>query len=376
MRVRATLAAVSVVQLLALLLVLAYHHYGGAGPTAAMPPPPQDPSPDLLPSPAPEPALPLRTIESVSRVVGFYNLFSPSLQSVAHLLREHLTQIATSAVFEYTSQVSVQLVAPPPEVDPTKVFVQDILRGRAVFGRVASSGDEAASLGLLWEFCTKDENADAVVWYIHSKGSYHPREENDWLRRTLTRYVLSQECLDEVASGYHACGARFVRHPHGHYPGNMWIARCDYLRFLPNPVLQRGQYCGTLQGNELHTLQYSANLTTACLPGFCIGTGRYSVEHWVGSFVDANMSDCMSYSVDKRGRYWAYYVGYSKLFKQEYGLNCSSAPRPDLEAAYLDMRTVPRFPESRRDEFAACHDINMVTDRAIYGLLADRQWPS
>jgi len=73
----------------------------------------------------------------------------------------------------------------------------------------------------------------AAVAYLHDKGSTHDRGvKNPRLRAALLRGLASQACADAIVGGRAACDVcslRFSLHPHQHTPGNMWLARCDYV---------------------------------------------------------------------------------------------------------------------------------------------------
>jgi len=98
-------------------------------------------------------------------------------------------------------------------------------------------GWEPQTLRLLWQQC-KINTHDKIV-YIHSKGSFHPNNDNDLLRRFLTRGALSEECSN-LPSSCNVCSSRMSPIPHPHASGNMWLARCDYVQKLIDPELFEG----------------------------------------------------------------------------------------------------------------------------------------
>ena len=121
------------------------------------------------------------------------------------------------------------------------------------------------------------------VIYLHSKGSYRPFPNNDKLRRFLTRGALSNECASihhtsqqssssstttsttassTACSVCNVCSSRMSPIPHSHTPGNMWLAKCNYIQYLYEPY-QFENVMGT--------------------PNACLGSGRYAAEHWVHS---------------------------------------------------------------------------------------------
>lgn len=127
-------------------------------------------------------------------------------------------------------------------------------------------GSEGVTLHSLWEYCQANDNNHAKVVYLHSKGSYHPDENNNKLRRFLTEGALSRECA-YLPDTCNICSARMSTHPHPHTSGNMWLARCSYVAKLLDPY-ELGK------GN----LPSIFNVDNGCK-----GFGRYFFEHWVYS---------------------------------------------------------------------------------------------
>ena len=134
-------------------------------------------------------------------------------------------------------------------------------------------GSEFGTLKLLWDHCQHSSEIDnpssdeKVVVYLHNKGSFHPKMQNDLLRKWLTRAALSKECSN-MPSSCNVCSWRFSPIPHPHTSGNMWAARCEYIRKLINPMkfqLTMAQLYNTTGENPQR------------------GTGRYAAEHWVHS---------------------------------------------------------------------------------------------
>jgi len=146
-------------------------------------------------------------------------------------------------------------------------------------------GNELLSLESLWGYCSKDENRQDAVVYLHSKGSHSNTMENTQLRLFLTAGALSQDCangllplattgesnvrqqqLRQQRQRCNVCSTRFSPIPHPHTSGNMWAARCDYVAQLyqPSKFQQRMR--------RFHP--------TGSTPA-CIGRQRWAAEHWV-----------------------------------------------------------------------------------------------
>ena len=92
-------------------------------------------------------------------------------------------------------------------------------------------GNEVGTLKLLWDHCQTSDNSNQKVIYLHTKGSLHPKKENDLLRKWLTRAALSKECSNMPLS-CNVCSYRMSPLPHPRTPGNMWAAKCEYINQL------------------------------------------------------------------------------------------------------------------------------------------------
>ncbi|KAL3780466.1 hypothetical protein ACHAWO_011789 [Cyclotella atomus] len=165
-------------------------------------------------------------------------------------------------------------------------------------------GSEFETLGILWNYCHDSPHAenDTVV-YIHNKGSFHPSKVNTMFRRFITPGALSREC-SEMPPECNICSFRFSPLPHPHSPGNMWAARCNYIKLLLDP--NKFEWEMERFYNISKMKEYSA----------AIGTGRYAAEHWVHSHPAVSPCDLST------GHYaW----GYKGIATAEYKLE--QAPR-------------------------------------------------
>ena len=131
-------------------------------------------------------------------------------------------------------------------------------------------GTELVTLHSLWEFCKNNIGVEKVV-YLHSKGSSRKTKANEDLRKFITKGALSAECASVDPATCNVCSSRFSPVPHPHTSGNMWLARCDYVRRLFNPL-------------EFEERMHE--FTTNCTPKgreSCDGRLRFSAEHWINS---------------------------------------------------------------------------------------------
>jgi len=166
-------------------------------------------------------------------------------------------------------------------------------------------GNEKDTLHDLFEYCSNSTTDDSLVVYLHSKGSFTPTQENDRLRVFLTRGALSTQCLN-LPKSCNVCSSRMSPLPHPHTSGNMWLARCSYIKKLIDP---------------LHFDQYMRTHIRRKGPAPCQGFGRFSSEHWVHSHPTS--APCDLYT------------------KPDYVWNYDNVPRQNFE---MELRAAPRFP--------------------------------
>jgi hypothetical protein len=180
-----------------------------------------------------------------------------------------------------------------------------------------TEGNEGLTLHALWDFCRQpaNNNHDTKVVYIHSKGSFHDKPQNTVLRSFLTIGALSEDC-HSLPSQCDVCSSRMSPLPHPHTPGNMWLARCDYISKLADPYI--------LEDDKRLPLLFKKQ-------NWCRGFGRYFFEHWVHSH--PYVKPCDLYTNP------SYVWDYSGVPKQaEWFDNSSSSP-----TAQKQLQMAPRF---------------------------------
>lgn len=170
-------------------------------------------------------------------------------------------------------------------------------------------GDEKDTLQYLYDYCIANKNDTAV--YIHTKGAYTPSDENDLLRDILMEAVTSEECLDIDTSSCNTCSTQFHGVP-SHYPGNMWVAQCDYVSKLIPPNEFEGKKHNILQmvKDSTNAIENSNFFETKFNDGTSfkfhksklwmlesesmLGINRFAMEQWIGSHPD--MTPCEVFS--------------------------------------------------------------------------------
>lgn len=221
----------------------------------------------------------------------FYNVYAnpASFDDAKSIAREQLSLLRPE------HHVFVRTIGAPIQVENATLIQHD------------EKGSEIETLRLLRHHCLDNKHAGDVVVYIHNKGSYHPSEENTLLRRWLTTAALSRDCSN-MPPYCNVCSFRMSPLPHPHTPGNMWSAKCNYIKNLLDPVdfqLKMKQFfdTGGMQENPWE-----------------IGTDRFAAEHWVHSHPKVDACDLSSSS---------FLVGYGGLPSVEHEMKLVRAPRYD-----------------------------------------------
>jgi hypothetical protein len=218
----------------------------------------------------------------------FYNLFvnsSSDIPRVKGIVQEQM------ALVRVKHRVFVQSIGTPMSIPNTTLISHH------------DQASEMVTLDSLWNYCRKNRRQKVI--YLHSKGSFHPHILNDVLRMFLTRGALSKECAN-LPFTCNVCSSRMSPVPHPHTPGNMWLARCNYVSKLLAP----------------RALQVAMNNVTETQSS-CRGTGRYAAEHWVYSHPAARPCDLYTDP--------AYTWAYKPVPEGDFRKELKPAPRFSLE---------------------------------------------
>jgi hypothetical protein len=146
------------------------------------------------------------------------------------------------------------------------------------------SGFEEFTLQQLFEHC--QEHEDHRVIYLHTKGSYNVGERQDYWLRHMTQAVVSPECIVRAATEQcDLCGLLFLAQPSYHFPGNIFNAKCSYIRQLIPPI-EFGGRMDNLFGTAKGLIENGTFTTKG--PGWGLepwnmGTERFAMGHWPGS---------------------------------------------------------------------------------------------
>ena len=195
--------------------------------------------------------------ESSAMIHIFYNLFTKSAQDEERVQRIIQEQFNLINPKYHITNVSITSIGYKLSSIPNNV---------STITQHYNEGGEDLTLHALWKYCKANNHRNVKVVYLHSKGSYHPNESNHRLRNFVTQGALSTDCAN-LPDTCNVCSSRMSPLPHPHTSGNMWLARCDYISKLIDPLAAKE---GKLP-SKIHE------------DNPCKGRGRYLGEHWVHS---------------------------------------------------------------------------------------------
>jgi len=144
-------------------------------------------------------------------------------------------------------------------------------------------GWERITLQALHDHC--QAHPEDTVAYLHSKGSYHPKSYQRRWRRLLTQEAM--DCYGQMNTTCNFCGRWLTLRWTYMVPGNMMMAKCDYVKKLLPPA-EYNDRMEEAAGQALYLSQSMGQLNTTRY-GYrpdLMGLDRFSDEHWMGSHPD------------------------------------------------------------------------------------------
>jgi hypothetical protein len=195
---------------------------------------------------------------------------------------------------------------------------------------------EGETLNELHRFCTTttrstndDEdnlsNIDATVIYINNQGPIQLRQEGISLRNVIlhtTMAVTDRLCSlhqhkppspissstsnDNNNQTCNVCGLIFYTIWTFFYPGNMFTAKCSYVRQLLSPKVYEYQMTNHVIGKIL-LAKIRMKLTMSLIPKLdrhpdYIGLDRYSIDYWISSH--PHIHPCDLSDINHNYEYW------------------------------------------------------------------------
>ena len=144
------------------------------------------------------------------------------------------------------------------------------------------------TLESLFNFC--DANQDHEVVYLSNQLSAHGADVFESNRtKTITAHVLSKDCrLAQHDTSCNVCGSEFYALPFMSFLGNMFVAKCSYVKNLSSPrsfMAERRELAGDVLMDELKKRLVTGFMNNLDSP-YVLGVHQYSTRHWIGSHPD------------------------------------------------------------------------------------------
>ena len=257
-----------------------------------------------------------------SAFIIFYNLFIPHEESgipnAINVTKDQLQQISTALhrledptknskrKWERRGVVYYNLIGSPTAVSPeqmSELCHSYHPRLECVRLNHYNNATESVTLTDLYNFCHTDPVPGHVnrtrVTYLHSKGSYHDHGKQTPWRRELTYSSLHPSCQYPPNDECDVCGAQHYIMFASMFPGNMWTAKCSYIRKLLPPTSD-GEYIRRREESvkKAMLLQIKGIMTNrlGLHQDVFYGLDRYQNEHWVGGH--PSLTSCEMHHTD------------------------------------------------------------------------------
>ena len=219
-------------------------------------------------------------------VAIFYNAYIPpddpeGIKRSYNIIEEQMAQVDESAI---SSRVNVNLYYVSIGEPFNTTFMDDLCTKyqlKCTHVHHYEKGYEMTTEQTILDYCKEAENESHIVSYFHNKGALHPHPDQDTSRQLLTRSALSKECIGLLdAQQCNVCGSNFRSVWGPTYWGNMWSAKCNYVKKLTSPFDLEAKNNLALQTmpEEMTMSLYSQNMER-----FALGKDRYAAEQFVGN---------------------------------------------------------------------------------------------
>jgi len=255
-------------------------------------------------------------------ITVFYHIFTSNkgdFPRVMGLVHEQLSQLKP----EIHNRIFVNTFGHPFTLRVLKSMATPEKTKNIIIRRQGKRAAEFVTLSDVWNYCQRRPNEKVI--YLHSKGSFRPTPTNKLFRQALTYSALSHECA-HLPDACDLCSLRMSPFPYTHPTGNMWLAKCSYIKKLahPNRFLR---LIGT-KDSSFH------------------GTGRFAAEHWPLSHPEAKACDL--------------YTNHSYLFGEE------EVPTVDQLKDNMQLQMAPRT--------TLLENLEPVQDHDYFPLYPPYQW--
>ena len=237
----------------------------------------------------------------------FYNYFVPlnATRNAERIAREQMKERSMSA--EPNNTMLYTLIGNPN-------ITNDWCLPNCRMREYLEVGDEIDTYHALWEYC--QTHSDEIVTYTHDRGSFHNTKMNEKSRRFATKAAFecrkfmidmaneTQTTAKGLGNACNVCTGKFNFLPQFHSSGNMWTAKCSYIRNLLPPK----NYSATMQLMYETTLLHPTHskfghkfgcLKPQGLEENHLGLNRYAPERWIYSHPYLEPCEVMPMEVGK-----------------------------------------------------------------------------
>jgi hypothetical protein len=253
----------------------------------------------------------------------FYHIFIPEenagILNALRIVKEQIQQIGESYAArssqENNQPLSVFYTTVGNQAGLKKEWMVDLCKNQIQFPvecihmQHYDHAFEEVTLKRLHQYCGIHPTHRAV--YIHSKGSFTRNRPNEGWRKHMTKAVTDERCLNPPNASCNACGLIFFIMPAFMFRGNMWTAKCDYIKQLhtPGAVWEERLEKVFNVAHELHNasrLNFKIQVDIVRRASF--GLDRYANEHWVGAHPSVIPCDLSGGKLDM-SRVWLRWKG-------------------------------------------------------------------
>jgi hypothetical protein len=223
----------------------------------------------------------------------FYNAYFPPeaatddsvKERIVDILREQMKQVGVESALAGRDDVVVRTVTIGAQLDYATIIADACAEHNldCVHEKHYEQGLEMVTQQHLLEYCQLPENESHIVGYIHNKGSFHPSEAQNGIRRGFTADCLSEQCMNmlETKNSCNVCGRAFKTSWGPLMWATFWSARCDYVKNLVSPLLlqEKNTLAFKERPEQMTTDLFNDDVLEYSLPR----NGRYAAEIFVGT---------------------------------------------------------------------------------------------
>ena len=248
------------------------------------------------------------------KIYGFYNIFRKNETVFNRIVSEQIQTLEASGLLSASQSIEVVFFGEGAETFKINSSSPKYIRSPMT----NTTGGETTTLHRLHSHCLR--NPSDRVFYIHSKGTFNPRDAQEILRRNNIKAIVDCWTMGGLEHS-DVCGLRVSPLPHPHFSGNMWWARCQHVARLPDPLGFEAQMRRFLSGPSQRGL-------ASCHPSW-LGADRWAAEHWILSHPAAVAADVLP--AQTAGGVFTWWEG-GLASPSQWQAELHVFPRPDLPA--------------------------------------------